>query len=1131
MMKNFDEAIQEFNSEQREAIKANKNTVVSAGAGSGKTKTLSARYVRLIIEDKMKVEEILTLTFTKKAAIEMYGRIYSELQKFESNPYAKKAIENFQKAKISTLDSFCNSILRYSCRNYGIRPDFSIDEYKSKKIANDLAISFFLKKINEPCLKELASSKDIKKIISNLFVKILSNYVTIAAPLDLTKILEKQKEILRLNLDKIVNRINEIIEGIRNLEDSKIKMIINAKTIINDLPEIYVENITNSENKENGKLFASYYSLAKLTLSKGKDETEILCKELLKDFRIAFNDLINICNYNLPLVEETFCLLDELQKEYINAKITQGILTYNDVSYLALESLKNDIELRNFYKKSIKTIMIDEFQDNNQVQRDLLFLLAEKKEKIEKTIPSPDELEEGKLFFVGDEKQSIYAFRGADVSVFRSLIKDLNNEIKLTKNYRTEKPLIDVFNAIFSYVFYSEKNINEDIPSYEATFEDINHFQQTKGLDADVEVLYFDSSLLKDKNTRKIYLTDIDTEAFYLAKRIKTLYEEQFQVRDKTTGKLRNCTWSDFAILLRASTNQGYYERYLKMFGVPYTASSQKNIFNYAPINDIYSMLRLAVYPEDEFCYAQVLKTPLVNISDLGFARIIIEKKDIFSHELDNVLDENDVSSFKRGREVFEKVKEALKTKNNAEIITMLSFEYRYLLLSNSNYQHFIELYDYLFYLATLSDQSNMTHFEFVDLLQDYITSQSYALQETKKVEEMDIPVNQKKDSVKIMTVHKSKGLEFPIVIIPNCENNGKGIKKEGMAFYSKDIGLSIHTPDNFAQYRTSNDTKTNFFFEMLREEENKKLLAESKRLFYVAMTRAEVKLIISGCFEAKEKEHDIINSQISTEILSKTIDDFLKIAPIPEENLSSFFDFFIYALNKTNQNNAQKLKLFFFELPLTERKLAFKTNFEKDKTIAEHIEYYEKLEIKEFPNNDEPSSSSAKGSIDEKEDKNFIFDQNEKPIQLGEIAHSMLEAALNNRVFDISSFGLEESEKKLLEGYKNNFLISELGKKALASSYIKTEYGFITKYQGKKDNSPKITRGVIDLFFEYENVVYIVDYKTDKHESNKYERQLSVYKKAVQDLWHHKYPDKKVEFKIFLFYLHLNKPVECDVE
>ena len=1110
----FDEVIKEFNAEQKEAIRSNKNTVVSAGAGSGKTKTLSARYVRLIVEERMKVQEILTLTFTRKAAVEMYGRIYSDLQKLEGNPYAKKAIEEFQNARISTLDSFCNSILRYSCRAYGLTPNFSIDEYKSQKIAENIATAFFLKKIKEPCLKELAHRKDINAIILDLFVKMLSEYVTIEKPLNLGQMLESQKKLLTEKLNEVLTNIQEIIEDIRSLEDSDIEMVKSAKAIANELPDEILENLFDIENEKTKNLFEAYYSLSKIRLSTNKTEIAILCKAYIEEFRVEFNNLINICNYNSSLMKDTFCLLDELQKEYIKAKIAQGILTYNDVSHLALESLKNDVELRNYYKKNIKTIMIDEFQDNNQLQRDILFLLAENNKRKEKTICPSNELEEGKLFFVGDEKQSIYAFRGADVSVFRSLIKDLKNEIKLSKNYRTEKPLIDIFNAIFSQVFYSEKNKpSEDVPSYEATFEDINHFQENKKLNAGMEVLYFNSSNLVDND-----LTNTDYEAFFLAKRIKTLYDEHFQVRDKITGKARDCTWSDFAILLRAGTKQSYYERYLKMFGIPYTASSQKWIFNYAPLNDIYAMLRLAVYPQDNFCYAQVLKTPLINISDVGFSQIMMKNKEPFISDFDKVLNKEDASSFKRGRKVFEDLQKALKTKTNAECITMLIFEYRYLLLSNSSYQHFIELYDYLFYLATLADQSNMSHFEFVDILQDYVM-------EEKEMEEMDIPVNQKKDSVKIMTVHKSKGLEFPIVIIPNCENKGQGIKRDGLVFYSDEAGLLIHTPDNFSQYRSSkNKTKSNFFFEMLREEKEKKDSSELKRLLYVAMTRAEVKLIMSGCFTLDDS--DEMSLQDNKKLSYKTLDDFLKIAPTPEK-LSSFFNLLSNALAKQNRNEIDKLELSFFEIPTIEKKDLVKIKKEKDKTIKKHIDYYEKLVSKEFPKNDEPSSTSAKGSIDGKEDRSFFFDYDEKPIQLGEIAHRMLEAELNNSEFDLSSFGLGESEKELLLQYKKRFFISELGKMALASSYRRTEYGFITKYQGKEESVPKITRGVIDLFFKYENVVYIVDYKTDKKESNQYDRQLSVYKKAVKDLLQHQYPDEKIEIKTFLFYLHLNKSVE----
>ena len=136
-------------------------------------------------------------------------------------------------------------------------------------------------------------------------------------------------------------------------------------------------------------------------------------------------------DYSRDFLASFFDMLNELQKEYIYEKKQRGLLTFSDVSQLAVDVLINDIDLRNFYKKNADIIMIDEFQDNNSLQRDLLFLIAEKLERFEKSVPSPQELCPNKLFFVGDEKQSIYAFRGADVSVFRKLADDISDKERL----------------------------------------------------------------------------------------------------------------------------------------------------------------------------------------------------------------------------------------------------------------------------------------------------------------------------------------------------------------------------------------------------------------------------------------------------------------------------------------------------------------------------------------------------------------------------------------------------------------------------------------------------------------------------------------------------------------------------
>ena len=1186
----IEKIINSLNDEQRKAVEIKENAVVSAGAGSGKTKTLSARYLRLVIEEKMEVQSILALTFTKKAATEMNERIYSDLKNLKDTEEARKAIENFQKANICTLDSFWNSIARYSCKNYGIAPDFTIDQDMSKQIAEDVARSFFLRKIKEPILKELVEYKGIDEVLNGLFVTFLSNYTYISRPLIFEGMTTSQKTIIEHEKLNTLKKITEVVENIASLVEGTTKMLKSAREIaqkitgtVLSIDELNEELDKQSNTGNSDDCLSLYYELYSTRLvGNTKDETALLCKDLINEFRNLFQLLLNLYNYDVRLMENVFLLLDELQKEYINIKKRRGVLSYQDVAYLALDSLVDDLNLRTYYKKHIKSIMVDEFQDNNQLQKDILFLLAEKEDRCERSIPKADELERGKLFFVGDEKQSIYAFRGADVCVFRNLINELKivdktdnlksvndakkgeskNTITLKANYRTEKSLVDIFNCLFPYVFYSDLNkIHENTPPFEAQFEPIEPIQNSKDIDSHLEVLYIDKT--KVKNNEETEEPSINYEAYAIAERIKEMKDLKFKVRDKNSGNTRDCTWSDFCILLRTTTHQSTYERYLKMMEIPYTATTQKWIFSYAPLNDLYAMFRLSVYPQDKMCYAQVLKSPFVNISDIGFAEIMIDinetyerkqekeqssaqKRKAFHSSLAIFSCSFDMQCYKRGKEIFENVQEGLKTKNNAQILQYLWYEsgYRYLLLSNPSYQTFLELYDYLFHLATLADASSKTHSEFIDLIEDYIKTK-------EKVDELDIPVNQKKDSLMIMSVHKSKGLEFPIVIIPNCDSSLQLSKRDAMIFYSKIAGLSLHSADKFANYRKKdNKTHSNYFFEMMREEENQKLLAELKRLFYVAMTRAEVKLILSGSVKSEAitaEEQQECKNQKANCLKEKPFSDFLIKAPKDEEgefNLHSFFSLFSFALNRASitgqfrvENetlNFQDLKMSFYEI---------NPNFDisilhakKEKlSLQTHIERYKKLEIKSFDADEDLKIATAKISIDEKKDRILSFDEHDASMEIGEITHQYLEAVINNRDFDLSLFDLSKENCEKIEQYKHNFLSSEIGKKALVSTFKKTEYGFITEYKDAKEEKSHITRGVIDLFFESEGIIYIVDYKTDKKKQiERYKRQLSVYKKAVFDLCNTLYKPLSVlakpVIKTYLFYLHFAECVEVDV-
>lgn len=1164
----FKEKIKEFNKEQQQAILTEENTVVSAGAGAGKTKTLATRFLYLITEKKLDVSSILCLTFTTKATTEMYSRIYTELKKNEENQYAKKAIENFQMARISTLDSVCNSIARYASRSYSITPDFSIDQKASIRLAEDVAMSFFLRNVKNPAVQKLVSYNSIENVISKLFVPFLTNYANITIPTDFESLLERQEKIIRSEYTKSVAQLKDIIEAIEAIVENASEEIYSKPAIVEarsifevasfDLP-LQLSNKVDGEEYKDSLTIA--LRLMNLSLSNpGKQEELKAFNEKIKELREAFNTFNSLCNYDVMFVRDVFKLLQELEREYVEAKKRLGVLNYNDVANIALDSLKNDIGLRTYYKQSISSIMIDEFQDNNQVQRDILFLLAEKKDRTLKTIPTSCELEKGKLFFVGDEKQSIYAFRGADVSVFRRLMQDLNEQIKLETNYRTEKELIDIFNVIFPYVFYSAQHNGPsgEIPSFEAVFDDLQHFQETLGINSGLEVLLVDEV---DAESKSEYLSSEEVEAMAVANRIKELYETEFKVRDKQSGKERACKWGDFVILLRTKTKQHNYEKQLKIAGVPYTATTQKWMFSYAPLNDLYAVLRLAVYPRDRKTYAQVLKSPFVSLSDEAFISVMLasissneeEKKDLqipFALKMDEILQkeglDDDLLAFRRGREIFDEVREALKIKTNAEIVQLLWYKwgYRYLLLSNSSYHEFLNLYDYLFFMASEADASHLDMSEFVDELHAYIENE-------EDIEDMDIPTSQKKDTVKIMTVHASKGLEFPIVIIPDAHNVGRAFKKEDIVFSSDKIGLSIHTPDVFSSHkntllRTSiikesvaENTRGTFFFEDAREEENQKLHAELKRLFYVAMTRAEVKVIVSAVLKNVAK---------STESVQKiSFKKFINATNLPRTK-NCFFNLLVYSLHLAYfmGEECEALNMEFYTVPLIKRfngKNRSNINFMASRfanvkggkiDLAECAALARSgaFQVKEYEMSKSPIIATAKLSIDEKKDRVFLFEsKNEKliaAIETGEASHAYLQAVLNgDERFDLASFHLSEKTMAEIEQYKENFLNSKYGKMAVEAKVKKTEYGFITHYDDGRGE--KLTRGVIDLFFEWEDTVYIIDYKTDAKQSNNYDKQLSVYKKAVSDLYKSMYPDKTFKIKAYIFYLRNSLVVEVE--
>ncbi|MGC9312685.1 MAG: UvrD-helicase domain-containing protein, partial [Sediminispirochaetaceae bacterium] len=486
-----------------------------------------------------------------------------------------------------------------------------------------------------------------------------------------------------------------------------------------------------------------------------KDPVLQEARERLREWKTAAGELEPIIA--LFLNEDTYrgvySLLGEYQRRVMSAKRSSGVLTFRDVVEMAVLLLREDLDLRNYYKRHFSHVMIDEFQDNNDLQRQLLFLLAEKEDRNVPGGPAPEDLHPGKLFFVGDEKQSIYKFRGADVRVLKSLQNQLQeaggSSLHLAYNYRSHSGLIEFFNSIFSRILAS----GEDSSDFEARFTPLVAPRQHTGFKPTVRLFYKPYDPEDEPEGDGPFLSSSEAEAWTIVRYIKDMVEsKKVRVRDERADKggdergsdgTRPVTFDDVAVLMRSSSNQIHLEKYLRRSRVPYTVQSIRSLFQEAPINDIYQYLQLIVYPGDRIAYAALLRSPFVHLSDDTVMHILLdqgvgyaadgepddeegadaEAPAAFRHsgEEDFFRTGEEKKKYLRAKEMYERLAAMAQHAAVAQLIRTLWYDagYRYVVLRNPDYHHYLEFYDALISLARLSDQRGENLAVFLDFIRD----------------------------------------------------------------------------------------------------------------------------------------------------------------------------------------------------------------------------------------------------------------------------------------------------------------------------------------------------------------------------------------------------------------------------
>jgi len=1180
---------------QRKAVSLNTNAVVSAGAGSGKTRVLASRYIWLVTEKELKPEEILTLTFTNKAVSEMYSRIYQYLLEQsgqaatdKKSERAASAIANFHKARISTLDSFSAHIARTASSRYGISGDFSSDETALRDIAREAALRFVLDNREAPAIRQLLVNTKIKVIAEEIFAKVVLRHSALSSPLELDQHLLVQKNKLLAVWKENTRRMQELIEGITGeLKElasinQSIKFTKALETIVLAAPPPTAPDITplleiaNNDadwstdslyikTLEDVKKYFDYYSaLTAISIPTTNKE----CYAPLVEYFIAIKGrkksglyylltsiANNICSF--AICSGLFTLLHIFEAEFNAKKREMGLLSFTDIARLAVDALKSHPDIRNVYKDSIRMIMIDEFQDNNALQRDLIYLLAEHQTRSETGLPAPCQLESNRMFFVGDEKQSIYRFRGADVAVFRSLGQDLsdgeeNNNLELAHNYRSHPKLIAAFNYIFERVFLPA---TADTPPYEAVYSGILPPKTTNATtnattDADKEdsephahVCFLNAEELPENDTENIKAPDL--EAVFIAKTIQNMVMQGKEIpkRDGKVTKWEKCTWNDFAVLQRSCTHQSSLEKYFREFGIPYAADRPSGLFNEAPILDMRAYLRLLVYPEDRIAYASLIRSPFMRLSDLTLTVCMMNKKSApFAEENEPLIPTEDLQLYRRARKKYLALCEASRSLATAELVTKLWFEegYRYETLWEESTQVYEGLFDLFFNLATESDERGKSLAEFIEYLDDVMSRE-------EKPDNKDIP-GEEGSGVRITTIHKSKGLEFPVVFMYNCTNSGNSETKADMVKLHDKYGLILNIPQAGDLME-----KGNYFLEILIEEENAKGIAELRRILYVAMTRAEYQVYLTFTLPAQtqieKKQCDLSGQRLTPDVIRKRLiqltdkmqepNTFLKLLTEPlstcPESLCSLEAIPVLSRSEIRTAAAHygnKIRMGKKQNAMTQKEafIAADPSYEAATILARGKAFPSHLDASKLHYQSRSQTSEAP-IYDNSPFDTLLKKAALNAAEAGTLVHTVLEARLNKQPFFAPSTIRSRIDSEALlrdlvthaEGMAEAFFSSELGRRWEVSEFQYPEFAVLTSANAREKVIAII--GKMDLLFCEGGEVVVVDFKTDKAENPAdHFGQLAAYYRAASDIF-----AKPVS--TWLFYLRSGKAVNVTDE
>jgi len=900
--------------QQRRAIKRHGSDVfVTASAGTGKTAVLSGRCVD-IVSDQNKcpnIRNILVLTFTDAAAEQMRQQIGEQLEaaalESGSTPrlcsgqaglttggssHLHRQLILLQGADVSTIHSFCKRIITQYFYKVGIDPTFRvIDGDESQLLKTEVleaTIDWAWEQSNLAVgLAELFRRRDLRtndgfaaKIIelSDFLDSVVSRekwYERAAVLAEAAGALGselggKQRQIVAKEMQGILNQIKYAQKLYRDqntggnwadkIEESHIKPVAECMEFLEAGDwENCAERIRNFVKPTTYKPKELSEPVAGFIQKTARTAAEDFAK--LSEFAIVNPDYLNkvggAASLQTKILIELVKKFDEL---YGQAKLAANSLDFADLEHYAMKLLSKEepsvdmpspSETALLLRERYRYIFVDEYQDINPVQQAILDLISR----------------DDNVFVVGDVKQSIYGFRGTEPGIFVKRLKSASVEPKetnadlrvdLTYNFRSKKGILDFVNKIFGRIMTAGlADIDYDESAELRPMDDAG----AGGGEPAVELHILEQGN-RTENTENVY-TARQCQAAMIAQRIKQMTgaesgRAEFEIYDKQTGQKRSVEYRDIVILMRSPAKRvNDYVEVLRLAGVPVSCETSGGYFEATEISDCLCLLKVLDNPQRDIELAAVLRSPFFNISDTELAEIKIHcgEKSFYDCVVNYCESGQDVKLAEKLKGIFEKLEQwrtAGRRGNLADLIWQIYRQSGYLsfvsVLPNGRTRraNLLKLQDRAIQFEDFaSSRGNLSLGRFVEFIEK--------LQEASADWAMASPEAEAENAVRVISVHKSKGLEFPVVFL--AELDGEFSKRDFRSDCLADAGYTLGLRVIDSKANTKLDSLA---YQIIERQKREKFLAEEMRILYVAMTRARERLILSAS-EKRGKCEDVI--------------------------------------------------------------------------------------------------------------------------------------------------------------------------------------------------------------------------------------------------------------------------------